>query len=94
VTLAQSVAHREPTAAMSQGPDSLLQSHFFVFNPSSTRRRMASGRDRSGSFCFVIHASKDAIRPSSIRTPIVVPVPVVTGRPLDFALALIDFAMI
>jgi hypothetical protein len=55
---------------------------------------MASGRVRLGSFCFAIHASKDAIRPSSIRTPIVVPVPVVTGRPLDFALALIDFAMI
>jgi hypothetical protein len=36
--LAQSVAHREPTAARSQDPDSLLQSHFFVFNPSSTRR--------------------------------------------------------
>jgi hypothetical protein len=44
VTLAQSVAHREPTAALSQCPDSLLQSHFFVFNPSPTRRRMASER--------------------------------------------------
>ena len=31
---------------------------------------------------------------SSIRTPIVVPVPVVTGRPFLFALALIDFAII
>jgi hypothetical protein len=40
VTLAQSVAHREPPAALSQGPDSLLQSHFFVFNPISTRRRI------------------------------------------------------
>jgi hypothetical protein len=32
--------------------------HFpFAFSPSSTRRRMASGRERSGSFCFVIQAS-------------------------------------
>jgi hypothetical protein len=44
VTLAQSVAHREPTAALFQDPDSLLQSHFFVFNPSSTSRRMASDK--------------------------------------------------
>jgi hypothetical protein len=29
-----------------------------------------------------------------MRTPMVVPVPVVTGRPLLFALALIDFPMI
>jgi hypothetical protein len=55
---------------------------------------MASGRERSASFCFLIHASRTAIRSSSIRTPIVVPVPVVTGRPLLFALALIDFPII
>ena len=31
--------------------------HFFAFSPISTSRRMASGRVRSGSFCFFIHAS-------------------------------------
>jgi hypothetical protein len=47
VTLAQSVAHWEASSALSQHPNSLLQSHFFVFNPSSTRRRMASEREAS-----------------------------------------------
>src|SRR5450631_2420746 len=61
--LAQPVAHREPTAALSQDPDLLLQSHFFVFNPSSTRRRMAS--ERAGrSSCFAANLST-AVRNSS-----------------------------
>ena len=74
----------------------IARSRYFPFalSPSSTRRRMASGRDSSGSFCLAIHASKTEIRSSSIRTPMVLPVPVVTGRPLLFALALIDFPMI
>src|SRR5882757_9455674 len=32
----------------------------FAFSPISTSRRMASGRDRSGSFCLPIHKSKAA----------------------------------
>jgi hypothetical protein len=36
LTAANPVAHREPTAALFHGTDSLLQSHSFVFNPSST----------------------------------------------------------
>jgi hypothetical protein len=67
--------------------------HFFAFIPISTSRRMASGRDRPGSFCFAIQASIAAKGRSSIRTPTTVPVPVVTGRPRLFALTLIDFAM-
>ena len=65
----------------------------FAFSPSSTKRRMASGRERSASFCLLIHESKAAKGASSIRTPTIVPVPVVTGRPRLFALTVIDFAM-
>jgi hypothetical protein len=70
--------------------------HFdFAFSPSSTSWRMASGRDRSGSFCLAIHASKVASGSSSRRTPISVPLPVVTGRPrFFFWITLIDFAII
>jgi hypothetical protein len=67
--------------------------HFFAFRPSSTKRLMASGRDRPGSFCFAIQASIAARGCSSIRTPTTVPVPVVTGRPRLLALTVIDLAI-
>jgi hypothetical protein len=41
--LAQSVAHREPTTALSQDPDSFLQFHFFVFNLSFLQVAKLSG---------------------------------------------------
>jgi hypothetical protein len=81
---------------MFHGKDPLAQSYCyfpFTFSPISTSRRMASGRDSSGSFCLAIHASKAASGRSSMRTPTMVPVPVVTGRPRLFALTLIDFHM-
>jgi hypothetical protein len=51
--------------------------HFFAFSPISTRRRIASGRLRSGSFCRAIHVSSVASGSSNSRTPIKVPLPVV-----------------
>ena len=68
---------------------------FPLFSPSSTSRRIASGRVSSGSFCLVIQVSRVASGPSSSLTPINVPDPVVTGRPrFFFSITLIDFAMI
>jgi hypothetical protein len=58
--------------------------HFFAFSPSSTSRRMASGRVKSGSFCLAIQVSKLESGASNKRTPINVPLPVVTGRPRLF----------
>ena len=66
--------------------------HFFALSPSSTRRRMASGRDRSRSFCLAIHVSIALRCRSCILTKIPVPGPVVLGRPTDlFAISRIDF---
>jgi hypothetical protein len=89
--LAQSVAHREPTAALSQDPDSLLQSHFFVFNPSSTRRRMASERDGS-SACLAAQASTaPEIWGGSRTAETGCTPPFFLGRPRDFLFTGIDF---
>jgi hypothetical protein len=41
----------------------------FTLSPSSTRRRIASGRDRSAA-CFLIHASSTATSAGGTRTPI------------------------
>jgi hypothetical protein len=54
---------------------------------------MASGRERPGSFCFAIQASKVVSGSSSKRTPIKVPLPVVTGRPRFFVITRIDLPM-
>jgi hypothetical protein len=62
----------------------LFQVLGFTFSPSSTSRRMASGRDRSGSPCLVIQASRVAKGASKSLTPMRVPLPVVTGRPRAF----------
>jgi hypothetical protein len=85
--LAQSVAHREPTATLSRDPDSLLQSHFFVFNPSSTRRRMASGRDRKP-FCFDIQSSIGCISAGGIRTS--TGIAPMGGRPIRFFFLILE----
>jgi len=55
---------------------------------------MASGRDKSGSPCRSIQSSSLANGALSSRTPIKVPLPVVTGRPRRFlVITRIDFPM-
>ena len=66
--------------------------HFdFTFSPSSTSRRMASGRVRPGSFCFDIHAAMAADCSGNTRrctdsAP-------VDGLPRDFRVRVIDLPM-
>jgi hypothetical protein len=55
----------------------------FPFSPSSTRRRMASGRETTSS-CFSRQSSIADSSVSCQRMPICVPLPVVGGRPRFF----------
>ena len=64
-----------------------------VLSPSSTRRRIASGRDGLSS-CAAAQASIRERGPVNSLTPIKVPLPVVRGRPRFFVLSLIDFGAI
>jgi hypothetical protein len=66
-----------------EGLDRLLKRHFFALSPSSTRRRMASGRDKSGAF-FLIQASNSATPAGGTLTPI--SVAPTGGRPIRFFL--------
>jgi hypothetical protein len=68
-TLPYSIAHREPTAPLSHGPESLLQSHFFVFSPSATSRRIAWPRVRLPP-CSLIQASIALTSGECQRSPI------------------------
>src|SRR5258708_40047122 len=62
--------------------------HFaFALSPSSTRRRMASGRVRPGSFCFDIHAA--IARDCSGSTRKCTDSAPVEGLPLDFRVRVI-----
>jgi hypothetical protein len=64
--------------------------HFaFAFNPSSTRRRMAS-ESEGMSGCFSAHLTMEALIIGSARNPISGVVPV-RGRPMTFCLTGIVF---
>jgi hypothetical protein len=60
-----------------------LSTYFFALSPSSTRRRMAPGRDRPGSFCFVIQLSRASRCWSCIltSTPVLGPVACLARHP-------------
>jgi hypothetical protein len=71
-------------------PRAIPSDHFpFAFSPSSTSRRMASGREATS--CFSRQSSIADSSGSCQRMPICVPLPVVGGRPrFFFGVPLID----